>query len=262
MSSSIKALVVDDELLCRQNLKNMLLEYCPRVEVVGTAASAALARPLIEQLRPDVVFLDVNMPNETGFDLLRTYGDNRDFRVVFTTAYNHFAIKAIKADALDYLLKPIDIEELEACYGKLLKFFEEREAQNALVANEATEETAEAVTKISLPHANGFTVLETKNIMLITADNVYATLKISGFSAPNNQMLVSISLKEFEEMLPEPQFVRIHKSHIVNLDFVKEYISKDNHAYLQLTDNSTCKIARRKVAHLNDCLTRFGRILN
>lgn len=260
MKKKIRAIIVDDELFCRQNLKNLLVEYCPAIEVVGTAASADLARSLINQLSPDVVFLDVNMPNETGFDLLKTYQGKRTFEVIFTTAYNHFAIKAIKADALDYILKPIDIEELEQSCNKLINKLAEKE--EALAAEERDRKPAnkddDSVEKITLPHLGGFTLVETKNIVFLAADNVYTTIHLD---VNPKSIVVSMSLKDFEDMLPEPQFVRVHKSYIVNLDFVQEYIYRDNGSILKLRDQSEITVSRRKVAYLQDCLSRFRRIV-
>lgn len=235
----LKVIIVDDEKFSRENLSTLIIEYCPDLEVVGTAASAKAARNLVYEVEPDVIFLDINMPNENGFDFLSSLPD-RDFSVVFASAHNEYGIQAVKAEAIDYLLKPIDINELQSTARKLV------EATRKRVKNQEDHEKQDSpgsskVAKIIINHSQGFSIITLNEIIRLEGDSNYTKIYVKN-DAP---IITSKTLKELQEILQEDYFYRIHKSHIINLNFLKEYSNEDG-GYAIMSDNSKIMISRRR----------------
>lgn len=236
----LKTIIVDDENMAIQSLQLIMKDFCPDIEIVGTAKSPLEAIRLINLLNPDLVFLDIEMPNGTGFDVLEAVPD-RKFDVVFVTAYNHYALKAIKFSAADYILKPVDIEEIVKTVEKI----KQRRNQmghspidiNSLLLNIKQPSPK----KVALPTANGTEYLLIDEILYISADRSYCQL----FLTEKRTLLVSKSLSELEELLPVENFYRIHKSNSVNLTFVKKHLKTDG-GIVELSDGTKLLIARTK----------------
>jgi len=211
----LKTIIVEDEQTSREILKSYLSKYCPTVEVVGEAENIDEALVLIRNNELDMVFLDVEMPYGSGFDLLEKLG-NIDFEVVFVTAYNQYAIDALNKHASYYLLKPISIDELIKAVDYVSEIkTKENELQNAVLIPKSTITNQ----KITIPTQDGFEVLEIKDIIYCKADDNYTELYLEN----NLKKLVSKTLKYFEDILNENGFARIHKSYLVNVAYIASY---------------------------------------
>ena|ERR1035437_3437929 len=228
--TKLSAIIVDDELHGRENLRKIIENYCPEIEILGCADSVLSAKELINIHKPDVVFLDINMPVLDGFDFLEEY-ENRDFMVVFVSAHEEFGINAVKVDATDYLLKPINIKELKQTVKKLL-FIKNKELKV---------ETFQEVNRLILPATHGFDVFEFDDLIRLEADGCYTLVIIKD----GKNKMVSHTLKDFEDTLPKERFFRIHKSHLINLKYIKEYSNYSGN-YITMTDGSKVEISRRK----------------
>ena len=231
--NKLKIIIVDDEELGRKNLENLLSIYCSEVEILGKASNSSKAKELIKKLEPDAVFLDIQMPGENGFEFLQSYSE-RGFYVIFVTASDKFGIQAIKAGAVDYLLKPICTTELKDAVNKVLELKKEKN----IVKNKSK--------KISFSIAEGLQVLDENQIIRIQADINYSTL----FLYDKRKIITSKNIGEFEKMLSDTFFIRIHKSHIINLNFVKECSRNDNR-FICLTNDEKVEISRRKKSEFN-----------
>ena len=212
---NLKTIIVEDEQTSREILKNYLIKYCPTVEVLGEASNIDEAMVLIRNNDLDLIFLDVEMPYGSGFDLLDKF-DKTDFEVVFVTAYNQYAIEALNNHASYYLLKPISIDELikSVDYVTQIKI-KENELQHAVLVPKISIKN----NKITIPTQDGFEVLEMKDIIYCKADDNYTEL----FLKNNQKKLVSKTLKYFEDILKESGFARIHKSFLVNVSYIASY---------------------------------------
>jgi len=226
----LTALIVDDELYGRENLKKIIETYCPELEVVGLADSVVRAKELVDEMKPSVVFLDINMPVLDGFDFVEDFGE-RNFMVVFVSAHEEFGIRAVKAGAADYLLKPVNIKELKQTVKKLL-FLQIKLLNTAPLRDND---------KLLIPAAHGFNVLVINDIIRLEADGCYTTIVMNGLK----NIMVSRTLKDFEETLPKEKFFRIHKSHLINFKYIKDY-SNLTGSFVTMTDGSKIEISRRK----------------
>jgi two-component system LytT family response regulator len=236
----IRCVIVEDEEMARKVLKSLLAQYCPDVMVCAEADDITSGQEMIEAFRPDLVFLDIEMPGGSGFKLLNNIKDI-DFEVVFITAYEQFAIKAIRHDALDYLLKPVDPKELvaavekvkEAKYKKTLK-----KQYDSLLKNINPEQLT--VKKISISTSDKIHLIEVDDIIRCESDNYYTII----YFKDGTSLLVSKTLKEMEQKLEEYDFVRTHKSHLVNMRCIMNFI-KDEMMVL-LTDGVKVPVSKRK----------------
>lgn len=238
----IKALVVDDEKKSRESLRMLITEFCDDVEVVGTAGSIAETIEGINKFNPDVVFLDIRLRQETGFDLFKNL-DEINFEVVFTTAYSEYAIKAIKFSAVDYLLKPIDIDELQYAVKKVRERIKAqevpREKIDALLQNLKPTESSNF--KIALPTTKGLMFVKLDEILYCTGHSNYTEFYIKNRA----KVVVSKTLKEYEAMLSEYNFFRIHKSYLINLNEINEYIRGEG-GYVIMNDNASLDVSKRR----------------
>ena len=210
----LKAIIVEDEANSREILSNYLAKYCPSVDLMGEAKSIEEAKKLIEKHALDLVFLDVEMPFGTGFDLLEQLPD-RTFETVFVTAYNHYAIDALNSHAAYYLMKPINIDELIKAVDYVSEI---RRKEDALEDRVLTPKLNKVDGKITLPQQDGFQVLNVADILYCKADDNYTEIYLE-----NKKILVSKTLKYFEEALTQFAFARIHKSYLVNVNEVVKY---------------------------------------
>lgn len=238
---ALNAIIVDDEEFARSSLYFLLQENCENVRITGIAKSVNEARTLLAAHKIDLIFLDIAMPGENGFELIPE-AVHHNAQVVFTTAYDQYALRAIKANALDYLLKPIDIDELKETVAKASKYvslnkFTEKQMANQLTNLADTLAERSEIRKLSLPNGQGgYTMVDFDDIINIEADSNYSVFYLSG----KEKITVAKVLKEYEEILPENKFVRVHKSSIINLDYLKEYNSKNG---LEVALKSGVKIA-------------------
>lgn len=256
----LRALIVDDEEHSRRNLSEYLDTYCPEVKVIAEASSVAGARRHIDQKQPDVVFLDIHMPGANGFDLLDSIED-REFLLVFVTAHDSYGIQAIKASAVDYLLKPVSIDDLCCSVEKLLRLHEaSRTRRNSEidVYRESLTELARALRtdtlprKIVLPTSEGLIIESVDNIIRLEADRSYTV--VIRKNAP--KILLAKTLKEFESALDPEMFIRLHHSHIVNLLCVQRFDKRDG-GYVVMADGTRVPVSRRRHTRLVDSLKTF-----
>jgi two-component system, LytTR family, response regulator len=240
----IRALIVDDEVKNVENLAFLLKQDCEDVVIAGKAYSAAEARAWLADNNADVIFLDINMPTETGFDLLDSL-KNRNFSVIFITAYDEYALKAIKASALDYLLKPVNIGDLQQAVEKvkLSMVHPDKQGKNTVLLEHLLNTVYKKTqAKIALPHLGGVSFIEVNDIVSLQADSNYTIIHMKDMQ----KMVISKTLKEFEELLDPVQFARIHKSTVVNLNYIREYSTTDG-GIVKMNDGSQWSISRRQL---------------
>ncbi|WP_167617345.1 LytR/AlgR family response regulator transcription factor [Maribellus sediminis] len=236
---SIKAILVDDEKHGRENLSGILQQNCPEVVILGQATSVETAIELINTLKPDLVFLDIEMPGANGFQLLERL-PKVTFEVIFVTAYDSYAIKAIRFSAVDYILKPINLNDLKAAVDKVadrLQRKEENKRIQELYRNLNQPENP----RIGLPTGDRIEFIEVSNIIHCRGEGNYTHI----FLKNSERLLVAKTLIEFEDLLREYQFIRTHKSHLVNLKHVTAFIKTDGGA-LKLSNGESVAISRRR----------------
>ena len=247
----LRALVVDDEEFARKNLILLLEEFCPEIEIIGEASRKEQAKAIIETSKPDVVFLDIRMPSGTeGFELLEEI-EEKDFLVVFVTAFKDFAIKAFNANAAYYLMKPIDIDELRISVDKLVeakRIFSEnpssfptyfgamRNLSDTIVRNKPNN-------RIAISHTKGLKIVEDDTITHLEASGNCTTI----YFEDGTRYLDTRTLKIYENLLDPAKFFRVHKSHIINLNRLTEYLHEDGH-FAVLKGGLNIPIARNRVA--------------
>ncbi len=219
----IKTIIVDDEAKSASIIKLLLSKYCPQVKVLGIYEGVAAAKAAMKEHKPELIFLDIEMPNQNGFQLLEETRE-LDFEVVFITAFNHYAIQAIKANALDYLLKPVEIDELIQVVEKA----ERKIKKSQFLKFEHIEEMIKGISnkinrKIALPLFDGIMMVEVDEIISLEADSNYTYVYLIN----NKKITVSRTLKFFEKQLEDNPFIRVHNSHIINLLQVEKYIRGD-----------------------------------
>ncbi len=212
----LTSIIVEDEETSRDILKNYLKKYCPNVNVIGEASNIEEALVLIRNNDLDLVFLDVEMPYGNAFDLLDKVGDI-NFETVFVTAYNHYAIEALNAHASYYLMKPISIDELIKAVDYVTEI---KTKEDALQDEVLVPKTNSVHGKITIPQQNGFEVINTADILYCKADDNYTDIYLNN----NKKKLVSKTLKYFEDALNNANFVRVHKSYLVNVNEVVKYL--------------------------------------
>lgn len=219
----MRAVLVDDELPNLRNLEILLNQYCPTVKVVGTSAEIEEAVSLIKLQQPDLLFLDIQMGSNTGFDLLNLLPE-KSFEVIFVTAYDQYGIQAVKFAALDYLLKPVNTDELIVAVAKAeqrIKLKLQNEQLNFLLQNLKQPEST--VQKIALPQQNEIRYIAINDIARCEASNSYTFF----FLANGDKLLVSKPLKEYADLLKPKGFLRTHQTHLVNPLFVKSWLKED-----------------------------------
>jgi len=217
----IRTVIIDDEAKSRKLLKNLLSTYCDNVEIEGEADAVKSALNIIKEKKPDLVFLDIVLRNETGFDILRQV-EPINFEIIFTTAHNEYAIKAIRVSALDYLLKPLNIDELTRAVEKVRGKMESKSSDysNEPLLNfiENQKSLNKNVHKIGVPTLDGLDFIQIENIIYCKADGNYTHITLR-----DKEILVTRTLKEFEELLADYNFLRVHRSFLINLDHISKY---------------------------------------
>lgn len=242
----INTVIVDDEQHNIDNLVNLLQKHCPQVNVLATATGAEEAEPLINACNPALLLLDIQMPGKNGFDLLRSL-PQRNFEVIFITAYDQYGIQAIKFSAIDYLLKPVNITELKQAINKVAEHISNKK-QNLLLENLVTHlqaNSSKAEHRIALPGAKETRFVLTSAIVRCESSNNYTMFYITG----GEKIMVSKPIFEYEELLGDYGFIRCHQSHMVNKKYIKSWLKEDG-GYLLLEDSSRIPIAKQKREHV------------
>ena len=236
----LKAILVDDELSSLQNLKQKLTEFCPDVEILATTQKPEEAILLIQQYKPDVIFLDIEMPRMNGFRMLDELGEF-NFDIIFTTAYNHYAVDAIRISAFDYLMKPIAIKDLQNAVERLAKHRHLHAKDKLEVLRTSLTNSKSQEEKIAIPSSEGLEFIPIKNIMHIESSSNYCKI----FFADGKSLLVTKLLKDFEDMLLPYNFYRVHNSHLINLAYIKKYIRGEGGQVI-MQNGDVIDVARRK----------------
>lgn len=236
----IKAILVDDERHCRETLSIQLEKYCSQVQLLAQCSSAVQGLEAIAQYQPDVVFLDVEMPKMNGFEMLQQFS-HIPFEVIFTTGYDAYAIKAIRFSAIDYLLKPIDKDELRKAVGKVRQKNSHNLNQQLDILLEKLGTKQVPLQKIALPTLDGFELVPIENILHCEADSNYTHVVLKHAK----KVLVSRTLKEIEELLDGHAFLRIHHSYLVNLNEIVRYIRGEG-GYVIMSDNTSITVSRSR----------------
>lgn len=232
------AIIIDDELKGRVALRQKLKDYCKDVLLTGEADNGEDGIKLIERIKPDIVFLDIEMPRMNGFDMLQRL-PQKNFDLIFTTAYDQYAIKAIKYAAFDYLLKPIDIDELKLAVAKSNP--QHRNTEKKLEVLDQNLHGMAGLNKIAISSLEGLLFFSISDIIDLEASRNYTTIYFN--NAPS--LLASKTLKDFEDMLPTDIFFRIHHSHLINLNYIKRYIRGDG-GQIEMQNGKCIDVARRK----------------
>ena len=237
----INTIIVDDELKARETLADLIGNYCPSINIVASADSVKNAVPVITKYKPDLVFLDIEMPFENGFKLFEQFPD-ANFNVIFVTAYDQYAIKAIKFCAMDYLLKPVDPDELmiaaEKMQAEKLIAQQNRKKISLLLQNL---DLKQKMKQIILPSCNEYIFVNLDTIIRCTADNNYTLFYLVG----GKSHLVSKNIGEYEKLLEDKNFFRIHNSHLINLNHIKKYIKGEGGSVI-MSDDTVLEVSRRK----------------
>ncbi len=249
----IKAIIIDDEQHCIDRLAGLVERHCKEtLELVGCFYTVEDGLKAIRLLQPQLIFLDVQIKNKTGFDLLRQIHD-KSFEVIFTTAYEKYAVQAFRFSAIDYLLKPVDQEDLLEAVAKLSSkkpAYELTQKLETLLDNMEQLKQYTPPKKIMVPTIKGFELLPVIDIIRCQSDINYTTI----FMKDRQKLVVAKTLKEFEEMLEEYNFFRVHNSHLINLAYVKSY-NKGKGGSVLMIDNSEIDVSTRRK---NDLLKKLA----
>ncbi|MCF8233549.1 MAG: LytTR family DNA-binding domain-containing protein [Bacteroidales bacterium] len=243
----IKTVIVDDESACRNSLKGLITDHCNNLEIVGEAGNIKMGQETIMEKKPGLVFLDVKLPDGTGFDMLDQI-PSLDFKIIFVSAFDRYAINAFRFSAIDYLLKPIESEKLMRAVNRL---YDSNLYSNFHRRIELMMANLHGFNKIALPTLEGFTFVNLLDIVRCESESNYTWFIMKDGS----KILVSRSLKEYDEMLCAQGFFRSHKSHLINLNHVVKY-QKGGGGSLSLDDGSTVEVSRRRKDELLDVLLR------
>jgi two-component system, LytTR family, response regulator len=238
----MRSLIIDDEPGNIDTLRDLLKNNCRNIEVVGSALNTAEALGLINQLKPDLIFLDIQMPGQTGFDLLKQFS-RYGFEIIFVTAYDQYGIQAIKFSAIDYLLKPVQIEEVKSAVEKVQKKIDQKK-DNLLLANlldYLKDKENKDKHKLALPTSRETIFVSPDKIVRCESSNSYTVF----FFDDRKKLTVSRPIYEYEELLKEYGFIRCHQSHLVNLNYISSWRKEDG-GQLILEDGSTIPVSRSK----------------
>ncbi|MFN3405609.1 MAG: LytR/AlgR family response regulator transcription factor [Cytophagaceae bacterium] len=245
----LTAVIVDDEEASRDTLKNYLGKYCPDVEILALADSVKTGIAAVQEHKPDILFLDVEMPYGNAFDLLEQVGES-SFETVFVTAYSHYALKALNLSAAYYLLKPIEIDELINAVEKIKAGKQkDNHSFHTKILIENIQTMNKQLQKIVLPLMEGFEVIQVKDIVRCQANDNFTDFALSD----GRKLLICRTLKHYESILEEFDFCRIHKSHLVNVQHIKKYL-KGKGGQVVMSDGSTVDVSPNKKDEL---LARF-----
>jgi two-component system LytT family response regulator len=259
--SHYNAIVIDDEQSIRDALNDLLVQFCPEINICGLAGSAQEGRMLLAKHRIDIIFLDISMPKEDGFTFLESISQSK-YRIIFATAHQEFAIRALKACAIDYLLKPINPYELKEAVNKAIAYYEVKDTKTALHdlyseslinLQKQLKSKSGLINRITVPEQFGFQMVDVSDLMYLEANNSYTNLHLVG----EHQILTTRTLGEFERILDNPEFYRIHKSVMINLNYLKGFSSYQGY-FAELKDGSRLMISRRRLVEFRDRVKHFS----
>ena len=236
----INAIIIDDESKGRLALREKLSAYCPQIQIMAEATNGQEALILIHHHKPQLIFLDIEMPRMNGFEMLNELPD-KNFHIIFTTAYDQYAIKAIKYAAFDYLLKPIDIEELRAAVTKIEVQENNQTKKQVELLQQNMQQPKKQLSKLAIPTLDGLMFYNISDIIHLEANSNYTNI----YLVNKIKITASKTLKEFEDLLPDDIFFRTHHSHLINLNYIKRYIKGDG-GQIELQNGSFVDVARRK----------------
>jgi two-component system LytT family response regulator len=242
---TIKTILVDDEARAHTSLAKLLSVHCPEIQIAGTCSDADEAIEMIRQLQPELVFLDISMPGKDGFELLQALPDIQ-FEIIFVTAYNQYMLQAFQFSAVDYILKPVDYRLLMAAVGRAIQRINQKSGLQhieTLLHNLHLKDSRKR--KLCIPSLKGFQVVESNAIIYCEAKSNYTAIHLIN----NVVILASKPLLEYEELLRDAAFIRVHKSFLVNLDQIKEYI-KGEGGSLILSNGNEVEVSRRRKEEL------------
>jgi two-component system LytT family response regulator len=257
-TEKLNVLIVDDETHACMNLNNMLTQYTgDLVKVVGIANNTADAAEMIHRLQSDAVFLDIDMPHENAFQFLRRI-DPVNFEIVFVTAYDEYAIKAFKLNAFDYILKPIDIDELVNCVTRLSARISQTRMLNKTTTYQDLHEqiAGKSLTKMVLRSASGTMVVEFEDILFVEAQQNYSKFHFTRGGCVV-ETITSTNLMEYEDLLPAHMFFRTHRSYLINCMYVDHIVNSDQN-YVVIKDTFKIPISRRRYLPLKEFLKSYG----
>jgi two-component system LytT family response regulator len=236
----LKAIIVDDEPYCCESLATLLERFCPEVKISAICNSSQEALTAIQEIKPHLVFLDIEMPYMNGFELLEKL-PVIDFELIFTTSYDQYAIKAFRFSALDYLLKPVDREELQKAVKKVVDRRQNPLPQQLEILLQRINQPQVLIQRIALPTMEGLQLVPIISIISCASDGNYTIF----FMKEKQKIIVSRPLKEVEEMLMEHSFLRVHHSYLVNMNEINKYI-KGEGGYLMMSDGTNVDVSRSK----------------
>jgi len=237
----LTAIIIDDETSSRNSLKQKLANHCPEITIIGECENGEEGINDIEEKKPDIIFLDVEMPRMNGFTMLQQLG-NKNFEVVFITAYDHYAIRAIKFSALDYLVKPVEVADLKVAVEKAIqkrKIAAGNQRLEILLQN--LQDDRKELQRIAIPSLEGLQFVETGKIIYLEASSNYTCFYLTD----NIKITVAKTLKDFEELLPASLFIRIHHSYIINKNMIEKYINGKGGQVI-MKNGVALEVARRK----------------
>ena len=236
----VRAIIIDDEKFCIEVLEELLAAHCQQIKIIATCQSAEEGMEAIHEHVPDLVFLDIEMPRMNGFDMLKKLLPFH-FDVIFTTAYDNYAIRAFKYSALDYLLKPIDADDLKSAVEKYMNPKTQRNysAQLDLLVENIRQLNPSLIHRIAIPTVEGLIMLPIKDIIYCEANSSYTIIHL----VKKEKIVSAKTLKEYEEILEAHNFFRVHNSPLINLNFVEKYVKGDG-GYVIMTDQSTIGVSR------------------
>lgn len=248
----MKAIIIDDEELSRITLKTLLRDYCSNVQLIGEAPNAEVGKQLIDALRPDLVFLDIAMPGQNGLDMLRDLG-RVDFKTIFVTAHQEYALQAIRLSAIDYLLKPVDEDELIAAVNKIeleTSAVEKQMRMNTLIDNLRGSSPSDM--KICISDFEGYHIRKVGDILFCEADNTYTKIHMTN----GETLIVSKTLSVYDDLLSHSGFLRVHKSYLINIQHLRSY-QKGDGGYVVLDNGSKVDVSKRKKDQLLELLRKM-----
>ncbi len=238
---TFRTIIIDDEENSRSNTKSMLASYCPEIEVIAEASSGMEGKKIIQDLKPDVVFCDINMPGMTGLEMIDGLL-HHDFCLIFLTAYSEHGINAVKAGAIDYLLKPLLLSELQGAVKKVVKHYEQKSIITS--PNQGNDKNL-----VLINHSKGFTLIDYKDIVWLEASDNYTNI----FLNTGKKIVASKTLKEFEAILPTNVFFRIHRSSLINIDYIKEYSNAEGGTII-MSDGTSIQVSKARSQEFSEFL--------
>lgn len=258
------AIVIDDEYHIREAMKVHLESNCPDIKNCGMANSAAGGRKLLEEHEVDIIFLDISMPSEDGFTFLKTI-EASEYAIIFVTAYQEYALKALKANAIDYLLKPINAAELKEAVKKAILYLELRRNKPEIMdiyldsiknLHDQVDQSNHTIQKITVPELFGFRLIQLDKVLYLEADGNYTLLHLT----TEEKIIATKTLGDFDKILDGTNFFRIHKSYLINLNYLKGFSNYQGN-FAEMQNGAKLDISRRKLNDFKTVVSNFAKLI-